>query len=241
MKISLVVPAFNEERLLAQTLQHIRAGMEVFARRGWSSELIVCDNNSSDATAAIARDAGALVTFEPVNQIARARNTGAASASGDWLAFVDADSRPTAALFEEVGLTIENGGCIGGGATITLPGAPLFVRLCVALWNALSRAMAWAAGSFIFCRTDAFRLLGGFSEELYAAEEIDLSRRLKRLAREQGLEFIILSRHPLQTSDRKARLYTWREHLAFMWKVITGGRRTLRSRDACSVWYDGRR
>ena len=241
MKISVVVPAFNEERLLAHTLKHIRAGMEVFAWRGWASELIVCDNNSSDATCAIAREAGALVVFEPVNQIARARNTGAASASGDWLAFVDADSWPTAALFEEVSLAIESGRCIGGGATITLPGAPLLVRIWVGLWNALSRSAHWAAGSFIFCETNAFRVAGGFSEELYAAEEIDLSRRLKRLAREQGLEFIILSRHPLQTSDRKARLYTWREHLTFMWKMITAGRRTLRSRDACSVWYDGRR
>jgi len=241
LKISLIVPAFNEERLLAQTLQHIRAGMQVFARRGWSSELIVCDNNSSDATAAIARDAGALVVFEPVNQIARARNTGAASASGDWLAFVDADSRPTAALFEELVLTIENGGCIGGGATITLPGAPAFVRSWVGLWNALSRSAKWAAGSFLFCEAAAFRAVRGFSDELYAGEEIDLSRRLKQHARGMGLSFVILHRHPLQTSDRKARLYTWREHLAFMWKMITGGRRTLRSRDACSVWYDGRR
>jgi GT2 family glycosyltransferase len=174
--------------------------------------------------------------FEPVNQISRARNAGAASASGDWLLFVDADSSPSPALFAEVLQIIEKGRCLGGGCTIALPGAPAAVRLWVALWNGLSRALSWAAGSFLFCEARAFREAGGFSEQLYAAEEIDLSRRLKRRGR-----FVILHRHPLVTSDRKARLYTWREHAAFMWRMLTGGRRTLRSRDACSPWYDGRR
>src|SRR5882672_352802 len=74
MKISVVVPAFNEERLLPGSLLSIRAAMEGFARFGWKSELIVCDNNSTDRTAEIAKSAGAEVVFEPVNQISRARN-----------------------------------------------------------------------------------------------------------------------------------------------------------------------
>ncbi|MGH8668044.1 MAG: glycosyltransferase [Burkholderiales bacterium] len=236
MKLSVVVPAFNEERLLAGTLRHIRAGLHVFDQRGWATELIVCDNNSTDRTARIARSAGARVVFEPVNQISRARNAGAAGATGSWMLFVDADSSPSPALFADLLQAVENGNCVGGGCTIALPGAPAGVRLWVALWNGASRALAWAAGSFLFCEARAFREAGGFSEELYAAEEIDLSRRLKRRGR-----FVILHRHPLETSDRKARLYTWREHLAFMGRLLVRGRRTLRDRDACSVWYDGRR
>jgi glycosyltransferase involved in cell wall biosynthesis len=239
VKLSVVVPAFNEERLLAQTLAHVGAGMEILARRGWSSELIVCDNNSTDRTAEIARAAGARVVFEPVNQISRARNAGAAAASGDWLLFVDADCSPNPALFQDMLERIETQRCVGGGSTVTLPGAPLAVRAWVGGWNAFSRTMKWAAGSFLFCEGAAFRAVGGFSEELYAAEEIDFSRRLK--ARYQDREFVILHRHPLATSGRKAELYSWREHLAFMWRMLTAGRRTLRSREACSVWYDGRR
>jgi glycosyltransferase involved in cell wall biosynthesis len=72
MKISVVVPAFNEERLLPATLAGTRAGMQAFGERGWSSELIVCDNNSTDRTAEIARAAGARVVFEAVTQISRA-------------------------------------------------------------------------------------------------------------------------------------------------------------------------
>ncbi len=102
MKISIIIPAFNEERLLGGTLAQVKSAMDVFTRRRWESELIVCDNNSTDHTAEIARAAGATVVFEPENQIARARNSGAAAAAGDWLIFVDADSQPSAELFADV-------------------------------------------------------------------------------------------------------------------------------------------
>jgi len=68
LKISIIVPAFNEERLLGESLAHIKSAAQAFARRGWDHELIVCDNNSTDRTAEIARAAGATVVFEPVNQ-----------------------------------------------------------------------------------------------------------------------------------------------------------------------------
>jgi glycosyltransferase involved in cell wall biosynthesis len=241
VKASVVVPAFNEERLLAGSLAAMREAMHAFEDAGWASELIVCDNNSSDRTAEIAREAGATVVFEPVNQIARARNAGAARASGDWLVFVDADSYPDRNLFMDVMQVIQEGRSVGGGATVAFEIEDIAVRAALAGWNALSRAAKWAAGSFIFCEAAAFRELGGFSESLYAAEEIDFSRRLKRLARRRGLEIAILHRHPLRTSARKAQLYTKREHLAFMLKTLFLGGRTLRSREQCRVWYDGRR
>jgi glycosyltransferase involved in cell wall biosynthesis len=239
VKASVVVPAFNEERLLAGSLAAIREAMRAFGEAGWASELIVCDNNSSDRTAEIARAAGATVVFEPVNQIARARNAGAARASGDWLVFVDADSYPTRELFSEVVSVASNN--VGGGATVAFETEDRAVRLALGAWNGLSRAVKWAAGSFIFCRADAFREIGGFDQGLYAGEEIDFSRRLKRLGRRQRLGFVILHRHPLRTSDRKARLYTKREHFVFMLKTLLLAGRTLRDRDACHVWYDGRR
>ena len=59
MKVSAVVPAFNEEKLIVQSLGAIRNAMAAFTERGWESELIVCDNNSTDRTAELARQAGA--------------------------------------------------------------------------------------------------------------------------------------------------------------------------------------
>ena len=241
MKISVVVPAFNEERLLAASLRGLKQSVSVFVRRGWTTELIVCDNNSTDRTAEIARAAGAEVVFEPVNQIGRARNTGAAHAKGDWLIFVDADSYPSPALCEDVAREIQPGRCLAGGSTVRIESDHRVIRSLVFLWNALSRINKWGAGAFIFCEAAAFRQLGGFSQELYAAEEIDLFRRLKRLARRERRTVAILHRHPLATSGRKARLYSAREMLIFMTKTVATGGRTLRDPGECFSWYDGRR
>ena len=241
MKISVVVPAFNEELLLPASLRHIKESLVEFDKRGWQTELIVCDNNSTDRTAEIASEAGAGVVFEPVNQISRARNAGAACATGDWLLFIDADSWPTPELFADVASAIADGDCLAGGSTVRYDSARADVRLALAAWNALSRFARWAAGSFIFCEKAAFREIGGFSEELYAGEEIDLFRRLKRLARRRRRRIVILHRHPLRSSDRKARLYTWSEMALFLLRTIASRGRTLRSRDACFAWYDGRR
>jgi glycosyltransferase involved in cell wall biosynthesis len=241
MKISVIVPAFNEERGLAATLASIRHAMHVFDGFGWSSDLIVCDNNSTDRTAAIAKEHGAAVVFEPINQISRARNAGAARADGDWLLFIDADSHPSRDLFLDVAQAIRDGRCLAGGSTVRLDINDVVPVLAVGGWNIISRLTKWAAGSFIFCEASAFRELGGFSLELYAAEEIELSRRFKRLARQRGRTIVILDRHPLQTSARKAHLYTAREVLTFALKTIVLRGRTLRSAEECYQWYDGRR
>lgn len=241
MRISVVMPAFNEERLIGESLRHVKTAMTTFSRRNWQSELIVCDNNSSDRTAELARNAGATVVFEPVNQIARARNRGAAAATGDWLVFVDADSHPTAELFDDVAFQIQSGQCLAGGCTIRLEDGYPSGKVITQLWNSVSRALRWAAGSFIFCEAAGFRKVGGFNIELFASEEIDLSKRLKKLARAERKQVVILHRHPIVTSARKLRLYTAREHFAFLVKTILCGGRTLNSREACHTWYDGRR
>jgi glycosyltransferase involved in cell wall biosynthesis len=239
--VSVVVPAFNEAGGLAATLASIRRAMAAFDQRGWRHELIVCDNNSTDATAAVAREAGATVVFEPINQISRARNTGAAAATGDWLVFVDADSHPPRELFADAAAAIAGGRCLAGGATVTIDSSDAIGRAIVSLWNTISRTLRLAAGSFIFCEAAAFREAGGFSLDLFAAEEIDLFKRLKRLARRSGRTIVILREHPLVTSDRKARLYTKREMArSFFRHVFTLGR-SVRNRDNCHVWYDGRR
>jgi glycosyltransferase involved in cell wall biosynthesis len=241
MKISVIIPAFNEERVLGETLRHVRAALTAFAKRGWSTEIMVCDNNSTDRTGDLARAAGATVVFEPENQISRARNCGAAAATGDWLVFVDADSHPSAELFTDVAAQIESGRCLAGGSTIKLDTPKLLPRAVAHLWNWTSRAMRWMAGSFIFCDSAAFRKIGGFSQELFASEEIELSGWLKKLARAERRNIVILHRHPLVTSARKVHLYTAGEHLRFLAKTILRGGQPLTDRNACHTWYDGRR
>src|SRR6266511_2882767 len=157
MKISVIVPAFNEEKFIARALRKIKAATGAFSLLGWESEIIVCDNNSTDRTADKARAGGATVVFEPVNQISRARNTGAAAATGDWLVFVDADSHPSPELFADTAEAMTNGECLGGGVTVRLDEFAIGLSLFTKLWNLISRTRKWCAGSYIFCDAAAFR------------------------------------------------------------------------------------
>lgn len=241
MKLSVVVPAFNEEKFLGETLASIHAALVPLGARGWESEIVVCDNNSTDRTADLARASGARVVFEPINQIARARNTGAAQATGDWLLFVDADSQPSPALLAEMIEMIERGDCLAGGSTVWFDRFHLGAAAANLLWNGVSRTFKWVAGSFIFCETAAFRALGGFDLGLYASEEIDLSKRLKLLAREKRRRIVILHRHPLRTSARKMTLYTVRDHLAFLVRLAWTRGAAVRDPKQCPIWYEGRR
>jgi glycosyltransferase involved in cell wall biosynthesis len=241
MKISVVVPAFNEEKLLGQSLGAIRKACAAFQERGWEWEMIVCDNNSTDRTAEIARAQGAEVVFEPINQISRARNRGASMAAGDWLVFVDADSFPEKALFAAAAKRIASGRCAGGGCLVRLDEWHFPMTALARFWNVLSRVCKWAAGSFVFCEAKLFRELGGFSEKMYASEELDLSKRLKRLAKARGLRVEIITEERLLTSARKVHLYGFGEQLRFFIKAIFSPRRTVARREECVLWYDGRR
>src|SRR5215472_17483801 len=88
--ISFIVPAYNEEHEISDTLTAIR---EAAFGAIQPYEIIVVDDASTDATAKIASDAGAKVI--PINrrQIAASRNAGARAAHGEYLFFIDADTR----------------------------------------------------------------------------------------------------------------------------------------------------
>ena len=119
---------------------------------------------------------------------------------------MDADSHPSAELFEEVAEQIASGRCLAGGTTVRLDSRHWLSEMVNALWNILSRSCRLLAGSFIFCEAAAFRKVGGFNNEFFAGEELELSGRLKKLSRETGRKIAILHRHPLVTSARKLRL-----------------------------------
>lgn len=76
---------------------------------------------------------------------------------------------------------------------------------------------------------------GGFDERVYCAEEIFMSRSLKRRGR-----FVVL-RAAVLTSGRKLRAYSWREVFSILAALLARGPRSLESRDALDLWYGPRR
>lgn len=243
MKVSLIIPAFNEEKELPACLEYIRQVQETLSSQRVDVEwqLIVTDNNSTDSTAEIAKNAGAEVVFEPVNQIARARNAGARLANGDWYLFIDADSRLHVDSIRDMLHAIASSRIGGGGCLVRMDDAPRWGKCSVFIWNALSRSMGWAAGSFVFCRAEAFRDVGGFNEEFYAAEELHFSSQLRGWCKQKGLKFKILTRQPHASSSRKFRMYSKREMLRLFRSVCFSYGRTIRNQAALDFFYDGRR
>ncbi len=244
MKISVIVPAFNEEQFLEKTLAQIKAAAGALANIGWETELIVCDNNSTDRTAEIARAVGTNVVFEPVNQISRARNSGAAAATGDWLVFVDADSHPGTEVFADMAKEIQSGKCIAGGATIRWDQKLFIMELLTPLVNLGYRWRQMLSGALIFIEAAAFRSLGGFSNEAFGGEDVEFAGRLKILARTTGKRFVILHRHPVVTSARRMQRYTIRQQIGqfrLLYYIIFDPHHATKDREAARIWYDGRK
>ncbi len=232
---SIIVPAYNEAEELPATLQSLRIAMDKLEALG---ELVVVDNNSTDATAHVASENGAnTVVFESINQIARARNTGAAKASGDYFIFVDADTRIEPELLQEAVKRMQQQD-VGGGAVVEFEGTISLVgRFGIETWKRISLFMKIAAGSFLFCRRTAFESIGGFDEKLYASEEVRFSRLLKRYGKKQGLGFSIIAEPPVKTSARKLQWYSGLQILAWI-AFLAIMPIAVRSRRLCGFWYN---
>lgn len=231
---SIIVPAYNEEAMLGTTLKKLQQAMETVSPRG---EIIVTDNNSTDRTAEIARNAGTVVVFEPINQISRARNAGAKQAKGRYLIFVDADTIVPAGLLQKALSNLESDQCCGGGAAITADAnIPIVVKGVLAYWNLLSQTFGLAAGCFVYARRDDFEACKGFSESVYATEEIWLSLALKRKGRKNKRRFRVISIPKVITSGRKLVWYSYSYQsllllLIFFFPYLT------RFKGLCGYWY----
>lgn len=182
--ISVIVPAYNEEKHLPATLGSlIRARDFLDANDPGLVELLVVDNGSTDQTAGIAGKLGARVVQESEHNIASVRNTGARTAARDILVFVDADtSVPESVLWRIHSLTADPN-VLGGAVDTDYRPTRLLLRVYLRLWRLLGRVLGMAQGATQFCRREVFVGLGGYDEQLYMGEDVDFFRRLKALAK----------------------------------------------------------
>jgi glycosyltransferase involved in cell wall biosynthesis len=230
--ISFIVPAYNEEHELSNTLAAIR---EAASGATEPHEIIVVDDASTDATRKIASDAGAKVI--PINrrQIAASRNAGGRAAQGEYLFFVDADTRINRAHVSG-GIAALEGGYAGGGARVAMDGfVPFWGRLLLRGFASVYFGLNLGAGAFLFTTRRNFDVVGGFDEQYFAGEEVYFSLELKKLG---GFKVL---RKPVVTSARKLRMHSARNFLTKFFGVVVRGPRGVRSREKLSLWYDGKR
>src|SRR6516165_596147 len=225
--ISFIVPAYNEEHELSDTLAAIHDAASCAAQ---TYEIIVVDDASTDATPEIASRAGAKVI--PINrrQIAASRNAGGRAAQGEYLFFIDADTRINRAHVNG-GIAALKDGYAGGGARVAMDGfVPIWGRMLLHGFSLLYFGLNLGAGAFLFTSRHNFDVIGGFDEQYFAGEEVYFSLELRKLGGFKVLQ------EPVITSGRKLRMYPAKHFLRKFFGVIFRGPRGVRYGDELSLW-----
>jgi glycosyltransferase involved in cell wall biosynthesis len=230
--ISFIIPAHNEELLLGRTLASVKAAA---CEMDEPFEIIVVDDASTDATASIARDHGARLVQVNYRQIAATRNAGARDARGEWFFFIDADTVMTAAALRAALRGLRRG-AVGGGCVFLFDGRlPLYAKIIHTIASPLAHHLKFVSGCCLFCTRAAFKAVGGFPENYFAAEELVFVASLKRQGR------FVVPRERVITSGRKVRTHSLPEALAIMLRVLLRGPSRFRSRKGLDLWYGPRR
>jgi glycosyltransferase involved in cell wall biosynthesis len=169
--VSVVIPA----RDAAGTLPAVLAAL------GPDLDVVVVDNGSRDATAALAAAAGARVVEAPRPHRALARNLGAAAARGDKLLFLDADCVPAPGWAAALAGCLDAAELAGGPVLLSTAEPPSAHERFDALWRLQQertvREGGWSGGGNLGIARAAFERLGGFDTWYRAGDDVDLCVR----------------------------------------------------------------
>lgn len=236
--LSVIIPAWNEEKHIGRTLESLKRAMVVYARdRQAVAELIVVDNNSADRTGEVARDYGVKVVFEPVNNIGKARNAGVKAATGKYIAFCDADNEITDNLLVLIHDHLEDSKIVGGGTWIEPARRDLKINFFYFLWHIYVTCSRVGVG-MMHCRREDFWSFGGFDETIYAAEDVQLAYDLRKLGRRRGQKFELIKKGWIITSTRKIDQTPLLEMIGKLIGFGFGLKKKIRSKEYCQHWYD---
>jgi len=156
--VTVFVPAYNEEKLLAETLERLKN-----QDYDGEYELMVIDNASTDRTAGIARKAGARLINEPAKGNRFAVERGFKEAKGEIVVQTDADSRPGREFLRKIMAPYADPKVVGCGTRIEFLGvSPVFNNLykLAAILN--PREAMW--GPSLSARKWAWKKIGGFNK-----------------------------------------------------------------------------
>jgi len=178
--ISLVIPAFNEEKNLPRLFETIKN--QDF--KG-TFEIIVVDNNSTDKTAQVAKKLGALVVKEKVQGIGPAKNRGCLEAKGEIIAICDADNLLPPSWLSTIWKSLSRSKkIVGVTGPIFISEIPKFISYTLKfLYFAFLKLAQRLEGCNMAFRKDAFLKVGGFTEGIKFGEHIDISEKLKKVGK----------------------------------------------------------
>jgi glycosyltransferase involved in cell wall biosynthesis len=197
MKISIVIPAYNEEAALGPCIEHALRSVRYSGLAKGEAEIIVVNNASSDNTESVARRyEGVLVINEPRKGLPRARQSGFEAAQGELLAQADADTRMSEAWVRKVVDAFERDpDMVAYSGPYWYFDAPLPARYFMGFMSLLEycaylffryvmRVGNGLYGGNLAVRRDALENIGGYNLNLnFYGEDGDLGQRLYPLGK----------------------------------------------------------
>jgi len=207
--ISVVVPAYNEEKALPETLRHL------LSQEG-DYEVIVVDGGSTDRTCAIVRDEPRLRLHRAPRGRASQMNAGAGLATGELLLFLHADTRLPEGALRRLNEMEPDPAIQAGGFLHSFSGSDWRLRLISRLDNfRCIRSQVIYGDQALFVRRALFERLGGFPD-LPRLEDVAFSEALLRVTRP------VLLSQPVVTDSRKfVQMGVWRSFFRVLLIILS--------------------
>jgi rSAM/selenodomain-associated transferase 2 len=206
MRLSIVIPAFNEEQNIAATLTLLQAA------RVRGCEIIVVDGGSSDGTMTVAEPLADKVVGSARGR-ARQMNAGAQMAQGDALLFLHADSKAPTDVDQIILGALNAGSRKWGRFDIAIEGRHFFLPVIGWFMNQRSRLTGIATGDQgLFMTIDAYQAVGGFAD-IPLMEDVAMCAALKK----NGMPLCV--KQKIVTSGRRWEKHgVWRT-IFLMWRI----------------------
>ncbi len=219
MKLSIVIPALNEEKYLPRLLKSIYS-------QKYPCEVIVADAQSDDRTSKVAKMLGGKVVSSHRGLPSYARNNGAYSASGDVLLFLDADVVLPKNFLNSAMKEFEKRNLDVAGFYLRPLGNRIFDWFAI---EVISNNFIWLTQKFaphvygagIIVRSEVFEEIGGFDEEVTFAEDVDFAKR----SHEKGFKFRMVKKKAfvsMRRFDKEGRFWLGLKYLWFHTKDFFG-------------------
>lgn len=231
MKISFVIPAYNEEHYIGPCLESI---LHEKKTTPCEIEIIVVDNGSHDRTREVAEHYPVILVHEAHKGLVQARRAGFLASDGDIVANVDADTRLTPGWIDSVAREFSrNRNLVALSGPFIYYDLSLSMRFVVAFYYRVAfiaylfsrfilRAGSMLQGGNFVVRRDAIIAIGGFDTSItFYGEDTDLARRLSKVGQ---VKFTLSL--PIYSSGRRLKgegtLKTaWRYIINYLWVLIT--------------------
>jgi rSAM/selenodomain-associated transferase 2 len=195
MKISIIIPTYNEAENIASII--------LYLQKNNATEIIVCDGGSTDNTISIAKNTGALAIVSPQKGRAAQMNYGASLSTGDVLYFVHADTIPPENFYTDIKSAVLNGYQFGRYQTEFVN--KKFVFKFFAWFTQFDWFSCYGGDQTFFITKKLFDELGGFDEKMQIMEEYAFTEKAKK----NGKYKIFSAKTLISTRKYKGRSW-WR-------------------------------